>query len=68
MIGFLVRAAIGGAVAYGVLNVLEKTKAVEKATTAITGFVDDLAARFMEEEAAAEQAHKAAQEMRGSGY
>lgn len=43
MIGFLVRAAIGGAVAYGVLRILEESNAVEKAT-ALGSHLLDIAA------------------------
>lgn len=43
MVGFLVRAAIGGAVAYGVLRILDETKAVEK-VTALGAHLLDVAA------------------------
>lgn len=52
MVGFLVRAVIGGAVAYGVLTVLDKTKAVDKAVVLGTQALDKVAEKLVQFEAA----------------
>lgn len=52
MIGFLVRAAIGGAVAYGVLTVLDKTKVLDRAVELGTGLLDKAAEKLVQFEAA----------------
>lgn len=53
MIGFLVRAAIGGAVAYGVLTVLDKTKVLDKAIGLGNELLDKAAEKLVQFEAAA---------------
>lgn len=52
MVGFLVRAAIGGAVAYGVLTVLDKTKALEKVTALSSHVMDKVAEKLVHLEGA----------------
>ena len=53
MIGFLVRAAIGGVVAYGVLTVLDKTKVLDKAIAFGNEMLDKAAEQLVKFESTA---------------
>jgi hypothetical protein len=47
MIGFLVRAAVGGAVAYGALRILEKTQILEQITLKGVALFDEVSTRLV---------------------